>query len=71
LKLVSDEGVDRQVVERLRDAGHTVWYFAEMDPSTGDKEVLGLANREGAVLITRQGFRRNGLPPGEREPGRP
>jgi len=52
LKLVADEGVDRQVVERLREAGHTVWYLAEMDPGTGDKEVLGLANREGAVLIT-------------------
>jgi predicted nuclease of predicted toxin-antitoxin system len=52
LKFVADEGVDSQVIERLRDTGHTVWYLAEMDPGTADKEVLGLANREGAVLIT-------------------
>lgn len=49
---MADEGVDYQIVERLRQAGHTVWYLAEMDPGTSDQEVLSLANREGAVLLT-------------------
>lgn len=52
MKFAADEGVDHQIVERLRQVGHTVWYVAEMDPGTSDQEVLGLANREGAVLLT-------------------
>ncbi len=52
MNFVADEGVDRQIVERLRHDGHTVWYIAEMAPGTTDQDVLGLANREGAVLLT-------------------
>jgi hypothetical protein len=30
--LVADEGVDRQIVDRLRSEGHEVHYVAEMEP---------------------------------------
>lgn len=52
MNLVADESVDRQIVDRLRHDGHTVWYVAEMDPGIDDQSVLAVANREGAVLVT-------------------
>lgn len=52
MKFVADEGVDRQIVERLRRDRHRVWNVAEMDPGISDQVVLSLANREGAVLLT-------------------
>ena len=52
MRLVADEGVDRQVVERLREAGHAVVYIAELDPGTGDEEVLAQASAAGSVLVT-------------------
>jgi len=52
MNLVADESVDRQVVERLRDDGHSVWYIAEMAPSISDDEVLQIANNGSAPLIT-------------------
>jgi hypothetical protein len=33
---VCDEGVDRLVVQRLREEGHEVVYIAEMSPSVSD-----------------------------------
>jgi predicted nuclease of predicted toxin-antitoxin system len=52
VNLVADEGVDRAVVERLRQDGHDVVYVAELSPSVADEEVLGRANAESAVLLT-------------------
>jgi predicted nuclease of predicted toxin-antitoxin system len=52
LKLVCDEGVERQVVERLREDGHEVGYIAEDAPSASDEEVLERSADEGAVLVT-------------------
>ncbi|RMH35749.1 MAG: hypothetical protein D6690_08190 [Nitrospirae bacterium] len=52
MKILIDEGVDRPIVERLRQSGHQVWYVAEMEPGISDNVVLDLANREGAVLLT-------------------
>jgi len=52
MKILADEGVDRPIVERLRQNGHQVWYVAEMEPGIADEAVLDLANREGAVLLT-------------------
>ncbi|MCU0589183.1 MAG: DUF5615 family PIN-like protein [Syntrophobacteraceae bacterium] len=49
---MADENVDRQIVERLRQDGHEVWYVAEMDPGVSDQEVLTFANNEQAVLLT-------------------
>jgi predicted nuclease of predicted toxin-antitoxin system len=52
MNLVADEGVDRQIVERLRADGHVVVYIAELAPSIGDDEVLEQANERQALLVT-------------------
>ena len=52
MNLLADEGVDRQIVERLRQSGYAVQYVAEMDPGIDDATVLGRANESGAVLLT-------------------
>lgn len=33
MNFVVDESVDRQIVEKLRDDGHSTWYVAEISPS--------------------------------------
>jgi hypothetical protein len=45
LKLVCDEGVERPIVERLKEDGHDVLYIAEVSPGVTDDEVLAHANR--------------------------
>jgi len=50
--LVANEGVDRPVVERLRQDDHDVVYVAELSPSITDEEILQLANARSAVLLT-------------------
>jgi predicted nuclease of predicted toxin-antitoxin system len=52
MNLLADEGVDRQIVEQLRHAGHAVVYVAELAPSISDDEVLQQANDQQAILIT-------------------
>jgi predicted nuclease of predicted toxin-antitoxin system len=52
MKFLADENMDAEIVDRLRQRGHQVWYVIEMDPGIADDEVLSLANRENAILIT-------------------
>jgi len=52
VKFVADEGVDRQIVDRLRREGHSVWYVAEMAPGISDGLVLDLAKQQEALLLT-------------------
>ena len=52
MNLVADEGVDRPVVERLRQEGHDVVYVAELSPGVPDEGVLQEANARSAVLLT-------------------
>ena len=52
MNFLADESVDRQIVERLRQGGHQVWYVAEMEPGISDDAVLDLANQEDALLLT-------------------
>ena len=52
MKFLADESVDRQIVDRLRQDNHIVWYVAEMAPGISDDVVLDLANREVALLLT-------------------
>lgn len=52
MNFVADESVDRQIVDRLRNDGHSLWYVAEMSPSISDDEVLQMANSKNAPLIT-------------------
>jgi predicted nuclease of predicted toxin-antitoxin system len=52
MKILADESVDAQVVARLRQDGFEVLYVAEISPSISDNEVLNLANKESALLLT-------------------
>lgn len=52
MNFLADESVDRQIVDRLRQDSHIVWYIAEMEPGISDDTVLDLANRETALLLT-------------------
>jgi predicted nuclease of predicted toxin-antitoxin system len=52
VKLVADESVDRQIVQRLREDGHEVTYVAELDPGLGDELVLRWAREARALLLT-------------------
>jgi predicted nuclease of predicted toxin-antitoxin system len=52
LRFTADEGLDRQIVERLRSDGHEVLYVAELDPGIGDELVLEMATAAGALLLT-------------------
>jgi len=52
MNLLADEGVDKQIVVRLREEGYSVSYVAEMAPGISDDIVLELANKEGSLLLT-------------------
>lgn len=52
MNLVADEGIDRQIVEQLRQDGHAVVYVAELAPSISDDDVLQEANDRHAALLT-------------------
>ena len=52
MRFTADEGLDRQIVQRLRSDGHEVLYVAELDPGIGDEFVLEMANAAGALLLT-------------------
>jgi predicted nuclease of predicted toxin-antitoxin system len=52
MKLLVDESVDRAVVERLRQDGHTVVYVAEVSPTMTDDDVLRSANDQSALVVT-------------------
>jgi predicted nuclease of predicted toxin-antitoxin system len=52
VKVVADESVEGPTVSALRAAGHVVLFIAETSPGIGDAEVLDLARREQAFLLT-------------------
>lgn len=52
MRFVADEGVDRAIVERLRQDGHSVTYVAEITPGISDDNVLKAATEQGSPLIT-------------------
>ncbi len=52
MRLLCDEGVERQIPARRRAVGHTVWYVAEMEPGIADAQVLSLCRQHEAALIT-------------------
>ncbi len=52
MNLLADEGVDRPIVEQLRQDGHHVLYIAEMSPGIDDEVILAQANAESALLLT-------------------
>lgn len=48
---MADDNLDRQIVERLRQDGHVVWYVAEMTPGVSDQDMLNLANHRTSGAI--------------------
>jgi predicted nuclease of predicted toxin-antitoxin system len=53
MNLLADEGVDKQIVDRLRQDGHSVVYIAEESPGITDDVILEMANQQDAILATR------------------
>jgi predicted nuclease of predicted toxin-antitoxin system len=52
MKLLADENIARQIVERLRADGHDVAFVLETNRGNDDEDVLDVAQREGAILLT-------------------
>lgn len=52
MKFVADENLDAEIVKRLRQDGHTIWYVAELERGISDDAVLYLANEQDAPLLT-------------------
>lgn len=52
MNFLADEGVDKQIVTKLREAGHAVIYVAEMEPGICDDVLLSQAYRDSALLLT-------------------
>ncbi len=52
MRFVADESVDKQIVDRLRAAGHSVLFIAESEPSVSDEIVLTRSREQDAVLVT-------------------
>lgn len=71
MRCLADEGVDRQIVDMLREAGHEVLYVAEIEPGISDQVVLERSRERGVLLVTtdkdfgelvfRQGLYTNGV----------
>ena len=52
MKIVADENVDQQIVDRLRADGHGVLFVAELDPGIDDETVLLRSRQTNAILLT-------------------
>jgi predicted nuclease of predicted toxin-antitoxin system len=52
VKIVADENVDKEIVDRLRADGHEVLYIAEENAGIDDGTVLDRSLETGAVLLT-------------------
>jgi hypothetical protein len=57
MNFLADEGVDKQIVVRLREEGYSVSYVPEMAPGISDDIVLELANKEGSILWNKENIR--------------
>ena len=52
MKIVADESIDKQIVDRLRSDGHDVVFIAELDPGIEDEAVLLRSRESNSVLLT-------------------
>jgi predicted nuclease of predicted toxin-antitoxin system len=52
MNILADEGVDRQIVDSLRQEGPNIEYIAEVEPSISDEVVFNRANKMAALLLT-------------------
>jgi predicted nuclease of predicted toxin-antitoxin system len=52
MKFLADEGVDKPIVDQLRNSGFDVHYVLETHQGCDDENVLLLANDEDRILLT-------------------
>jgi hypothetical protein len=52
VRIVANEGIERQIVEALRTEGYPVVYFGEEAPGSADLDVLALARESEVLLLT-------------------
>ncbi len=52
IKLLADENVERSIVVELSKKGFNVDYIREISPGISDDEVIRLANKKKAILLT-------------------
>jgi predicted nuclease of predicted toxin-antitoxin system len=52
MKLLIDESVDREIIDRLIDHGYDVLSIADAEPGITDSEVIQRANELSALLVT-------------------
>ena len=52
MRIVADENIDRQIVERLRANDHSVLFVAELEPGVKDEAVLERSQEHHALLLT-------------------
>ena len=52
MRFVADENIEAEIVQRLREEGHQVWFVAEIARGIVNGAVLELANQQQAVLLT-------------------
>jgi len=52
MNILADENLESEIVTALRLAGHSVSDIKEIRPGVDDPEVLSIANRTDAILLT-------------------
>jgi predicted nuclease of predicted toxin-antitoxin system len=52
MRLIADEGLDKPIVDVLRNAGFDVLYILETNRGADDEHVLAIANSEHRILLT-------------------
>ena len=52
MKILADENIAPLIVDRLRQEGYQVEHVAEFAKGIADIDVLGIANEQGAILLT-------------------
>jgi predicted nuclease of predicted toxin-antitoxin system len=52
VRVVADESVDKQIVDRLRHGGHDVLFVAELEPGIDDQTVLARSLQAATILLT-------------------
>jgi predicted nuclease of predicted toxin-antitoxin system len=52
MKFLADEGIDKPIVDALRQAGFDVFYILETNPGADDELILSIANAQQRILLT-------------------
>ncbi len=52
MKILVDEGVEKPIVDALRELGHDVLWVAQHQPGLSDTQVIQLATQDDRLLVT-------------------